>query len=121
VAVLDELETHGDDLIIEIVRGNRNKTDRPPTAAARRLNVLQQLALSPPRNSRLALRGLAKAAGSQGPYMGVPPRSTIHPSSSSRATIAARDETPSLAKTRLRWEATVHELMSSTEAIVLLG
>jgi hypothetical protein len=35
--------------------------------------------------------------------------------------MAARDETPSLEKTRRRWEATVQELMSRAEAIVRLG
>jgi hypothetical protein len=64
---------------------------------------------------------LWKMAGPQDLYMGAPPRSNIDPSSSSRATMAARDETPSLEKTRLRWDATVQELMSRTEAIVLLG
>jgi hypothetical protein len=121
VAVLDDLETHGDDLIIEIVRGSGEQNRSTANSSGAKIERPTAAGALPPRNFQVGPEGLAKAAGSQGPYMGVPPRSTIHPSSSSRATIAARDETPSLAKTRLRWEATVHELMSSTEAIVLLG
>jgi hypothetical protein len=47
--------------------------------------------------------------------------SRLGPSSRSWATIAAREVTPSLEKLRRRCDETVHELMPSTEAIVLLA
>ena len=45
----------------------------------------------------------------------------INPVSIIRATIAVRDETRSLAKMRRKCVPTVHELILSTAAIVLLG
>jgi hypothetical protein len=49
---------------------------------------------------------------------GLPPSK---PSSINRATIAAREQTLSLAKSRLKYVQTVQELISSTAAMVLFG